>query len=74
MPIVVIGAPFGAWFIKHRSRLFFSSLLYVAIALQSVAAVLIVPLSAGRSLPLDGGAAPDPQPSSDVRAKRNVRV
>ncbi|MCB9899483.1 MAG: sulfite exporter TauE/SafE family protein [Planctomycetes bacterium] len=47
VPIVVVGAPVGAWFIRHRSRLFVSGLLYVAIGLQSVAAFLIVPQTAG---------------------------
>ncbi len=46
VPIVVIGAPFGAWFIKRRSRLFVSGLLYVSIGIQFVAALLIVPLDA----------------------------
>ncbi|MEM6673670.1 MAG: sulfite exporter TauE/SafE family protein [Planctomycetota bacterium] len=43
VPIVVVGAPFGAWFIKRRSRLFVARLLYASIAIQFVAAVLIVP-------------------------------
>jgi uncharacterized membrane protein YfcA len=47
VPIVTVGAPFGAWFIKHRSRLFVSGLLYAAIAVQSVAAFLVVPLTGG---------------------------
>jgi uncharacterized membrane protein YfcA len=45
VPIVVVGAPFGAWFIKHRSRLFVAGLLYLSIGAQFIAAVLIVPLS-----------------------------
>ena len=44
VPIVVLGAPFGAWFIKHRSRLFVSGLLYLSILVQFVAALLIIPL------------------------------
>ncbi|MEM6568326.1 MAG: sulfite exporter TauE/SafE family protein [Planctomycetota bacterium] len=43
VPIVVVGAPFGAWFIKKRSRLFVARLLYASIAIQFVAAILIVP-------------------------------
>jgi uncharacterized membrane protein YfcA len=45
VPIVVVGAPFGAWFIKHRSRLFVAGLLYLSIGAQFIAAVLIVPLT-----------------------------
>ncbi|MEM7307458.1 MAG: sulfite exporter TauE/SafE family protein [Planctomycetota bacterium] len=45
VPIVVVGAPFGAWFIKHRSRLFVSSLLYASIGIQFVAALIIVPMT-----------------------------
>ena len=44
-PIVVVGAPFGAWFIKHRSRLFVAGLLYVSIGIQFVAALIIVPMT-----------------------------
>jgi len=47
VPVVVVGAPLGAWFIKRRSRQFVSGLLYVAIAIQTVAAAFIVPLTAG---------------------------
>jgi len=47
VPVVVVGAPFGAWFIRHRSRLFVSRILYVAIGVQTVAAFLTVPLSVG---------------------------
>ena len=45
VPIVVIGAPFGAWYIKRRSRLFVANLLYASIAIQFIAAVIIVPQS-----------------------------
>ncbi len=34
VPIVVLGAPIGAWFIKNRSRLFISGILYVSIVTQ----------------------------------------
>jgi uncharacterized membrane protein YfcA len=46
VPIVVVGAPFGAWFISHRSRLFVAGLLYTSIVAQFVAAIFIVPLTA----------------------------
>ncbi len=45
VPIVVVGAPFGAWFIKQRSRLFVSWLLYISIAIQFVAALIIIPMN-----------------------------
>lgn len=45
VPIVVIGAPFGAWFIKHRSRLFVARLLYASILAQFVAALCILPFT-----------------------------
>jgi uncharacterized membrane protein YfcA len=45
VPIVVLGAPIGAWFIKHRSRLFVSRLLYASIAIQFVAALVIIPMN-----------------------------
>jgi hypothetical protein len=43
VPIVVVGAPFGARFIRNRSRLFVASILYGSIVAQSVAAFSIVP-------------------------------
>ncbi len=43
VPIVVVGAPLGAQFIKNRSRLFVATILYGSIAIQFVAAILIVP-------------------------------
>lgn len=45
VPIVVVGAPFGAWFIKFRSRLFVAMLLYVSIGVQFVSALLIIPMT-----------------------------
>lgn len=45
VPIVVVGAPFGAWFIKRRSRHFVAGLLYVSIVVQFVSAILIVPMT-----------------------------
>ena len=43
VPIVVVGAPFGAQFIRDKSRLFVATLLYASIAIQFVAALVIVP-------------------------------
>lgn len=43
VPIVVVGAPAGAAFIRTRSRHFVARLLYASIAIQFVAALLIVP-------------------------------
>jgi uncharacterized membrane protein YfcA len=45
VPIVMVGAPCGARFIEGRSRHFGANLLYASIAVQFVAAVLIVPLT-----------------------------
>lgn len=45
VPIVVVGAPLGARFIRHRSRLFVAGILYVSIAIQFVAGLLIIPQS-----------------------------
>lgn len=45
VPIVVVGAPAGARFIKNRSRLFVASILYVSIAIQFVAGLVIIPQS-----------------------------
>ena len=43
VPIVVLGAPMGARFIRDRSRLFVATILYSSILVQSVAAFAIVP-------------------------------
>ena len=45
VPIVVVGAPVGAWFIRSRSRLFVARLLYGSIFIQFIAALLIIPQS-----------------------------
>jgi len=45
VPIVVVGAPLGAWFIRSRSRLFVARLLLLSIAIQYVGALLILPLT-----------------------------
>lgn len=47
VPIVVVGAPAGAQFIKNRSRLFVASILYVSIAVQFVAGLVIIPQTPG---------------------------
>lgn len=46
VPIVVLGAPAGARFIRGRSRLFVAAILYVSIAVQFVAGLLIIPQTA----------------------------
>ena len=43
VPVVVIGAPVGAWYIKNKSRDFILYILYTAIAVQFVGALMIVP-------------------------------
>ncbi len=45
VPIVCVGAPLGAWFIRNRSRLFVAAILYFSIAVQFVAALIILPLT-----------------------------
>ena len=42
VPVVVVGAPLGAWYIKNKSRHFITTLLYISITVQFVAALLIV--------------------------------
>jgi uncharacterized membrane protein YfcA len=43
VPIVVVGAPLGAWFIKTRSRMFVVAILYASITAQYLGALLILP-------------------------------
>lgn len=45
VPVVVVGAPLGALFIRHRSRRFVVGILYVSIVAQSVAALILIPLT-----------------------------
>lgn len=45
VPVVVVGAPLGAQFIRGRSRLFIARLLTASILIQFVAALIIVPQS-----------------------------
>ena len=47
---IVVGAPFGARFIRNRSRLFAAGSLHGWMAIQFVAALLIVPQSTRLSL------------------------
>jgi uncharacterized membrane protein YfcA len=42
VPIVVVGAPFGSWFIRGRSRLWIARFLYSSIAVQYVWAVIVL--------------------------------
>lgn len=46
IPIVVVGAPMGAWFIKGRSRAFVAGFLYLSISIQYIAALIILPQTA----------------------------
>ena len=46
VPVVVIGAPLGAYYIRQRTRQFIASLLYVSIIVQFLAALWIVPQTA----------------------------
>lgn len=45
VPIVVVGAPLGAWFIRERSPRFIARLLQVSIVVQFVGGVVIIPQS-----------------------------
>lgn len=45
VPIVCVGAPLGVWFIRNRSRLFVAAILYFSIAVQFIAALIILPLT-----------------------------
>ncbi len=42
IPIVVVGAPLGAYFINNRTRVFISKFLYVVIIAQFIGALLII--------------------------------
>lgn len=44
VPIVVIGAPLGAWFIRNKSREFIARILYTSISCQYIGALLILPM------------------------------
>ncbi len=46
VPVVVVGAPLGAWFIQGRSRLFIVGLLLGSIAAQFIAALVLIPQTA----------------------------
>jgi uncharacterized membrane protein YfcA len=45
IPVVVLGAPLGAYFIRQRTRHFIARLLYFSIIAQFVGALLVVPQS-----------------------------
>lgn len=45
VPVVVVGAPFGARFIRNRSRHFVAGFLYFSIAAQYVWALVVIPQS-----------------------------
>ena len=45
IPVVVIGAPLGARFVKNRSRLTIATILYTLIAVQFVGALFVTPLN-----------------------------
>jgi hypothetical protein len=47
VPVVVVGAPIGAYFIHQRTRQFIARLLYLSIIIQFVGALWIVPQSPG---------------------------
>ncbi|MEX1362536.1 MAG: sulfite exporter TauE/SafE family protein [Nannocystaceae bacterium] len=43
IPVVVVGAPLGAWFITDRSRLFVAAILYTSIGIQFIVALIVIP-------------------------------
>ncbi|MEZ6091363.1 MAG: sulfite exporter TauE/SafE family protein [Pirellulaceae bacterium] len=45
VPVVVVGAPLGAWYIKNKDRHFITRLLYASVVVQFVGALWIVPQS-----------------------------
>jgi len=47
VPVVVVGAPLGARFIRNRSRSFISQLLYVSIIAQYIGGLMIIPQDTG---------------------------
>ncbi|MEM9292679.1 MAG: sulfite exporter TauE/SafE family protein [Acidobacteriota bacterium] len=54
IPVVVVGAPLGAWFIKSRSRLFIAGLLYTSIGIQAVWAIFVLDVLSKPTLALFG--------------------
>ncbi|MFQ6046362.1 MAG: sulfite exporter TauE/SafE family protein [Gemmatimonadales bacterium] len=42
VPIVVVGAPLGSWFIRGRSRLWIAGFLYLSIAAQYIWALIVL--------------------------------
>ncbi|AHE97609.1 sulfite exporter TauE/SafE family protein [Thioalkalivibrio paradoxus] len=45
VPIVVIGAPLGALFIRNKSREFVARFLYISIAIQYLWALIVIPMN-----------------------------
>ena len=45
VPVVVVGAPFGARFIRDRSRHFVAGILYCSIIAQYIWALVVIPQS-----------------------------
>jgi uncharacterized membrane protein YfcA len=42
LPVVIVGAPLGAWFIRNKSRQFIARILYVSIIVQFITAILVI--------------------------------
>lgn len=47
VPVVVVGAPLGARFIRNKTRHFIAGMLYTSILLQYFGALYVIPQSAG---------------------------
>jgi hypothetical protein len=48
VPIVVVGAPAGAWLVRYARREVIVALLLASIVVQYVAAIVILPMSPAR--------------------------
>ena len=45
VPVVIVGAPAGAWLVRNRSRRFIARLLIGSILLQFLGAIWIIPIT-----------------------------
>jgi hypothetical protein len=43
IPVVILFAPFGAYFISNKTRKFIAKLLYIVLIAQFIGAFLIIP-------------------------------
>jgi uncharacterized membrane protein YfcA len=50
VPVVIVGAPLGAWFVSHYSRHYISTILYLSISIQFFWAMVILDLNVYTSM------------------------